>query len=163
MSVNKAEPMTEGGERAREWKRGKRSSASSSIRRNSQGWENWEAKDMKTRRGRESKRGEKARTHIISVKASFVGCRCWSSLPSPSVSLCLLRSLRHCWIHNLLPYSLSTTLTLFLSSSMVDYTTPLFIQSMCVEESERERRGERARASKREGESAGREGVRKCG
>lgn len=41
--------------------------------------------------------------------------------------------------------------------------TAVHSEHVCDEESERERRRERARVSKREGEAAGIEGVRKCG
>ncbi len=78
--------------------------------------------------------------------------------PSPSASFTLY-GIAGSTIYCLIP-PLSTTLTLFLSSSMVDYTTRLFIPSMCVMKGVRKKGGrrDRARASKREGESAGREG-----
>ncbi len=73
--------------------------------------------------------------------------------PSPSASFALY-GIAGSTIYCLIP-PLSTTLTLFLSASMVDYTTPLFIQSMCVMKRvrERERGGEKERERAKEREN----------
>ncbi len=152
-----------------EWgnrKRGKCSSASPSLRRNTVRDERTKKRKTWTRRGRESKRGAKARTHIISVKASFVGCRCWSSLPSPSVSLCLLHSLRHCWIHNLLPYSSSfyNSHTLSVLQHGRLHNTAVHSEHVWDEESEKKRGEERqSESEQKRGRISRKRGVRKCG
>lgn len=140
MSVNKAEPMNAGGEGARESKkRETQPRISVPQEENGQGWGNWEERHMNKKRKRELKgRESKNSHHLCQSLFRWMSMLVLFALPlrlplPPSLSTALLD-----------PQSTALFfLFLQLSHSFYPgtwyYTTPLFIQSMCVMKWERER------------------------